>query len=207
MQRSFFIRRNVAKILLKLSGWKAIGSVPDRGVLVGAPHTSNWDWIFTILLCWSSNIQPHLLVKKELFVPPLSWILKATGAVRLDRDNPRSTVDELVAASKNSNGPFFIALAAEGTRSKSTYWKSGFRRLAKDTALPVVLAFVDSPSKTTGWGPVFHPTDDVVADMDLVRDFYANITGINPENTTIPLLREEVEGLKTKEPKKPINGD
>lgn len=200
MQRAFFIRRHIAKIILKVTGWKAIGSVPDGGVLVGAPHTSNWDWIFSILLCWNSNIQPHLLVKKELFVPPLSWILKATGAVRLDRSNPRSTVEELVAASKKSDDPFFIALAAEGTRSKSTYWKSGFRRLAKDTELPVVLAFVDAPSKTTGWGPVFHPSDDVVADMDLIRDFYANITGINPENTTPPLLREEVEMLHSKDP-------
>lgn len=194
MQRSFFIRRNIAKLFLKIVRWEATGTVPDRGILVGAPHTSNWDWIFTIALCWSSNIQPKLLVKKEMFVPPMSWLMNATGAVRLDRSKPHETVKELVDGAKNSEGSYLIALAAEGTRSKSTYWKSGFRRLAADTGLPIVLAYVDEPNKRTGWGPVFHPTDDVVADMNLVREFYSTVTGFNPENTTPPLLREEVEG-------------
>ena len=201
MQRHFFLRRNLAKLLLALSGWKATGSVPERGILVGAPHTSNWDWIFTLLLCWNNNIQPHLLVKKELYAPPLGWLMKATGAVKLDRENPRATVEELISKAKATEGNFFIALAAEGTRSKGTYWKSGFRRLAIDTGLPVVLAYVDAPSRRTGWGPAFHPTDDVVADMDIVRDFYSTVTGFNPEKTTPPLLREEVEGKYDGDPK------
>ena len=196
MQRPLVLRRNLAKFLLKISGWKTTGTAPERGVLVGAPHTSNWDWVSTLLLCWSSGFQPLLMVKKELFVPPLSWLLKVTGAVRLDRSNPRETVDALIAAAKATDGPFFIALAAEGTRSKSTYWKSGFRRLAIDMDLPVVLASVDGPSKSINWGPNFYPSDDVIADMDIVREFSSTVTGINPENTTPPLLREEVEGFQ-----------
>lgn len=125
-------------------------------------------------------------------VGPLGWIMRKTGSVAIDRDNPRATVEQLLAEAKATHEPFFVALAAEGTRGKSTYWKSGFRRLAKDTGLPIALAFLDVPRRTVGWGPTFHPTEDVTADMDILREFFADKVGFNPESTTPPLLREEV---------------
>ena len=84
-----------------------------------------------------------------------------------------------------------IGIAAEGTRSRGEYWKSGFYRIAQQTGLPITLAFLDVPSRTVGWGPTFHPTGDVSADMDVLRDFYADKTGFNPEGFTPPRLREE----------------
>jgi 1-acyl-sn-glycerol-3-phosphate acyltransferase len=118
MSRKFFIRRNLAKLMLKAFGWTTAGEPPPSGILVGAPHTSNWDWPATLALTWTSNIQPRLMVKQELFIPPFSWILKATGAVALDRKNPRETVRQLVEEAKSSDGTFHLALAAEGTRSQ-----------------------------------------------------------------------------------------
>lgn len=177
---------------MKLSGWTTVGAVPaEGGVLVGAPHTSNWDWPITILLTWSSNIQPRLLVKRELFRPPLGWLMRATGAVSLDRDHPRKTVEKLLSDAARTSKPFFLALAAEGTRTRGTYWKSGFRRIAKETGLPITLAFVDAPRKRVGWGPAFHPSDDVSADMAILREFYADKVGFKPQNATVPRLREE----------------
>ena len=62
------------------------------------------------------------------------------------------------------------------------------------TGLPITLAYVDVPSRRVGWGPTFHPTGDVKADMDLVREFYADKTGFHPEDFTPPRLREESTG-------------
>ncbi len=184
------LRRRFALLVLRAVRWKAVGEVPDRGVLVGAPHTSNWDWVLTILLAWSYDITIRLLVKKELFVGPLGWFLRRTGAVALDRTNPGRTIKELLAESKGDD-PWLIGLAAEGTRARGERWKSGFYRIAQQTGLPITLAFIDAPSRRVGWGPTFHPTGDVVADMDLVRAFYADKTGIRPDNFTPPRLREE----------------
>ena len=78
----------VAGLVLRAVRWKAVGEVPQRGVLVGAPHTSNWDWVLTMLLAWRYGITIRLLVKQELFVGPLGWLLRRTGAVELDRRNP-----------------------------------------------------------------------------------------------------------------------
>jgi len=82
-------------------------------------------------------------------------------------------------------------LAAEGTRDKGEYWKSGFYKIAQQTGLAITLGFVDGPSRTMGFGPTFPPTGDVAADMDLVRTFYADKRGIHPELRTEPRLREE----------------
>jgi 1-acyl-sn-glycerol-3-phosphate acyltransferase len=189
----FPVRGRIAWLLLRLVGWRAVGEVPSRGVLVGAPHTSNWDWVLTILLGWSYGITIRLMVKKELFKGPLAWLLRATGAVSIDRDNPGPDVEALVAEA-DRGGPWVIGLAAEGTRSKADYWKSGFYRIAQQTGLPITLAFIDTPTKRVGWGPTFHPSGNVRADMDMIREFYADKTGIRPELFTPPRLREEPEG-------------
>ena len=100
MGRKFFLRRNLARLGLRLSRWHTVGTVPSRGILVGAPHTSNWDWVLTMFLAWDSNVQIRLLVKESFFHGPLAPFLRWTGAVELDRDNPGATIKELLADAK-----------------------------------------------------------------------------------------------------------
>jgi 1-acyl-sn-glycerol-3-phosphate acyltransferase len=190
VNRHFLLRRNFARLVLRAARWKTVGTVPKRGVLVGAPHTSNWDWVLTMLLAWDSDIQIKLLVKQEFFVGPLAPVLRATGAVALDRTDPGTTVRDLLVQAERDE-PFLLGIAAEGTRSKGEYWKSGFYRIAQQSGLPITLAFLDGPSRTVGWGPTFSPTGNVRADMDRVRAFYADKTGLKPEGFTPPRLREE----------------
>jgi 1-acyl-sn-glycerol-3-phosphate acyltransferase len=190
MSRHFFFRRNLARLLLKITRWKTVGEVPQKGILVGAPHTSNWDWVLTMLLAWDNNVQIRLLVKHSFFKGPLAPVMRATGAVELDRENPSATIKALLADAETDE-TFLLGIAAEGTRSKGEYWKSGFYRISQQTGLPITLAFLDAPSRTVGWGPTFSPTGDVVADMDRIREFFADKTGLRPEGTTEPRLREE----------------
>ncbi len=196
MKQSFSLRRSIARVLLRLSRWQTAGEVPERSVLVGAPHTSNWDWVLTILLAWDYGVDIKLLVKKELFRFPLGPILRSTGAVCLDRSDPGGTIRSLIAEAKGGR-PFLLGLAAEGTRSRGEYWKSGFYRIAQQTGLPITLAYIDAPARTVGWGPTFTPTGDVRTDMDVVRAFYADKTGIKPDGFTVPRLREEERGQGT----------
>ncbi|MCW2763114.1 MAG: phospholipid/glycerol acyltransferase [Marmoricola sp.] len=186
----FLLRRNFARLVLRAARWKTVGTVPRRAVLVGAPHTSNWDWVLTMLLAWDYDIQLKLLVKKEFFKGPLAPVLRSTGAIALDRSDPGATIRELLAEAEGEE-PFVLGIAAEGTRSKGEYWKSGFYRIAQQSGLPITLAFLDAPSRTVGWGPTFTPTGNVSADMDRIRAFYADKTGLRPEGFTPPRLREE----------------
>ncbi len=184
------IRQRFARTVVRLTRYRMVGDVPQTGILVGAPHTSNWDFITMLLVMWHGGAHPRVLVKKQLFKGPLGWVLKAFGGVPLDRDNAGPVVRELVEEA-GTGQPFRLILAAEGTRSKGEYWKSGFLRLSKQTGLPITLAFFDPPSRTMGFGPTFLAGDDVTADMDIVREFYADKLGIKPGNATPPRLREE----------------
>lgn len=186
------LRQRLARTVVRVLGYRMVGSVPDTGILVGAPHTSNWDFVTMLLVMWHDGCHPRVLVKKSLFKGPLGWILRSLGGVPLDRDNAGTVVKELADESTNGE-PFRLILAAEGTRSKGTHWKSGFLRLSKQTGLPITLAFFDPPTKTMGFGPTFHASDDVSADMDVVREFFKDKHGIRPQNATPPLLREESE--------------
>jgi 1-acyl-sn-glycerol-3-phosphate acyltransferase len=190
VSRPFLLRRNLARLLLRLARWRTVGIVPQRAVLVGAPHTSNWDWVLTMLLAWDNDIQIKLLVKQEFFVGPLAPILRATGAIAIDRSDPGETISQLMAEAEGDE-PFVLGIAAEGTRSRGEYWKSGFYRIAQQTGLPITLAFLDGPSRTVGWGPTFPPTGNVRADMNRIREFYADKTGLRPEGFTPPRLRDE----------------
>ncbi len=184
------IRQALSRGIVKLMRYRMVGEVPQTGILVGAPHTSNWDFITMLLVMWHDGAHPRVLVKRQLFKGPLGWLLKAFGGVPLDRDNAGSVVRELVDEA-GTGEPFRLILAAEGTRSKGEFWKSGFLRLSRDTGLPITLAFFDPPTRTMGFGPTFHATGDVTADMDVVRAFYADKMGIRPKNATPPRLREE----------------
>ncbi|MGZ5368269.1 1-acyl-sn-glycerol-3-phosphate acyltransferase [Aeromicrobium sp.] len=186
------IRQRLAQTIVRGAGYRMVGEVPPTGILVGAPHTSNWDFVSMLLVMWHEGAHPRVLVKKQLFRGPLGWLLRRLGGVPLDRDNAGSVVSDLVREAGDGE-PFRLIFAAEGTRSKGDYWKSGFYRISKETGLPITLAFFDPPTKTLGFGPTFHPTDDVHADMDLVRAFFADKHGIRPKNATEPRLREETD--------------
>lgn len=184
------MRSRLARLALRLSGWTAVGDVPRTGVLVGAPHTSNWDFVMMLLVMWRGGVTPRVLIKKEFFRGPLGWLLRRLGGLPIDRDNPGGVVRKLVREARGGE-PFLLILAAEGTRRRGEYWKSGFWRIARSAQLPIALAFIDGPSRTAGFGPTIRATSDVVADMDLVRAFYRDKRGIHPERRTEPRLREE----------------
>jgi 1-acyl-sn-glycerol-3-phosphate acyltransferase len=183
------VRRRLARLILRASRWRAVGQVPSSGIVVAAPHTSNWDYVLMLLVMWNGGVPPRVLVKKEFFRGPLGWFLRINGGIPVDRANPASLVRELVRTARAE--PFLLIIAAEGTRKKSRYWKSGFYRIARSTGLPIVLAFSDGPTRTAGFGPTLRPTGDVVADMDQIRAFYADKHGVRPALRTEPRLQEE----------------
>lgn len=189
------LRPALARTVLRATRWNLVGTVPERGILVGAPHTSNWDWVAMLLIAWSSGVQPQVLIKQSFFKGPMGMLLRATGGIPLDRANPGATIRALLTEAEGHDA-FLLVVAAEGTRSKGEFWKSGFYRISQQTGLPITLGFIDGPTRTLGMGPSFQPSGDLGADMDRVRAFYDDKRGIRPENRTEPRLREEADGSR-----------
>lgn len=186
------IRRHLANLGWKLTRYRLVGERLPRqpGIVLGAPHTSNWDFIAFVGVMWTEQLKLKALVKKSWFVGPIGVLFRALGGVPVDRENPAGTVDYLVQAAK-SGDVFQLVIAPKGTRSLRPYWKSGFYRIAMATGLPVTLASIDSNRREVEIGPTLDMTGDVRADMDLIRAFYADKAGVHPELRSEPRLREE----------------
>lgn len=186
------LRRLLARTFWSFSSWKLVTeSAPARPtVLIGAPHTSNWDFVLMLCIAWSLGIPVRWLGKKSLFGGWRGPLMRGLGGIAVDRADPGRVVDDVVQRVR-SGEVFGLVVTPDGTRGPHTHWKSGFYRIAVETGMPVTLGYVDRTTMTTGLGPTFTPTSDVGNDMDYIRSFYADKTGYLPELRVEPRLREE----------------
>jgi 1-acyl-sn-glycerol-3-phosphate acyltransferase len=118
--------------------------------------------------------------------------MRAVGGIPIRRDRPDGVVEQIVRAFDEAE-TLMLAITPEGTRSYTPYWKSGFYRIAKAAGVPIQLAFSDYAQRRGGFGPSFMPSDDVRADMDKIRAFFADVTPRHPDQVSEIRLREEDE--------------
>lgn len=177
---------SLARFILRLFGWTVVGTRPDlpRYVLIGAPHTSNWDFPLALLVAASLGVRIQWLAKHTLFRPPLGMIMRALGGISVKRDQHQGTVEKL-AEQLRATDRFVLGVAPEGTRSRRESWKSGFYRIAVAAGVPIVLGFVDYGSRTAGLGPVLHPSGDIVRDFEQIASFYRDKRGRYPEKESV----------------------
>ena len=72
-------------------------------------------------------------------------MFRALG-VRVDRTKSQSMVQAIIDIF-NSKDEFVMSLSPEGTRKKSSQWKSGFYHVAKGANIPIVMAALDFKNK------------------------------------------------------------
>ena len=175
--------QRLAHFILKVCGWTPVGDLPDldKAVFIAAPHTSNWDGIWLMIYRVALDIDIHFLAKHTLFWWPLGTVLSALGAMPLDRGLSASTVRQIKEEFAKRDR-FWFALSPEGTRKWQPHWKTGFHRIAKAANVPIVLAFIDYPSKRMGIGITLPPPRDIERDLQSFREFYEPFQGRNPEN-------------------------
>ncbi len=168
----------LSKIILFFIGWKVKGKVPDvpKCVMIAAPHTSNWDYFFTVLTAFVLKAPIYTMGKKSLTQGPFGSIMKWLGIIPIDRSKANNIV-ELTIQQFNKSKKLIIIVPPSGTRDKVTYWKTGFYYIALGAKVPISLGFIDYGRKTGGIGPLFYPTGDIDADMKEIRKFYAGIKG------------------------------
>ncbi|GGC23393.1 1-acyl-sn-glycerol-3-phosphate acyltransferase [Brevibacterium sediminis] len=186
------IRRLLARAFWSFSKWNLVTEpAPNRPtILVGAPHTSNWDFVVMLAIAWRMRVDVHWLGKHSLFTGWRGPIMRGLGGIPVDRSEPSKIVTEVVDRMRDGE-VFALVITPDGTRGGHTHWKSGFHRIAMATGMPVTLGYLDTATRTTGLGPTLEMTGDIAADMDRIREFYADKRGIRPHLQITPRLREE----------------
>ena len=167
--------------VMRLSGWRLVGTAPTvpKYVLIAAPHTSNWDFPVTLMICFALRLKVYWMGKSSLFPPLLGGIMRWLGGIPVDRSRAGNLVQGTVDAF-NKAERLTVIVPPEGTRSKVTHWKTGFYYIAQGAGVPIALGYLDFRKKEGGIGQMFQPTGDIAADMVEIQAFYAGITGKNP---------------------------
>jgi 1-acyl-sn-glycerol-3-phosphate acyltransferase len=178
-------------LVLSVFGWQKAGQVPSARnmVIIAAPHTSNWDFIFLLAAAYSFGISVNWLGKDSLFRSPLGPILRFLGGVPVDRSKRNNLVQSLSAQIEHGSG-IALVIPPSGTRRKTEHWKSGFYRIAEAAQIPLVCGYLDYQKKEAGLGLAFLPSD-LSRDMNRIREFYEPIVGKYPENKSRIRLKEE----------------
>lgn len=186
--------RTAARALCAVMRWEYVGfPTHSKMLFLAAPHTSNWDAFYMLVVSFAIGIRVSWLGKKSLFAPPLfGWLMRKLGGIEVDRSGGLDTVDAIAKIFEGREA-LYLGLAPSGTRSRRDHWKSGFYHMARKAGVPVLCGFLDYKHRRGGCGPTIELTGDVTADMDKFRAFYATITGHTPANTSTVRLESEPE--------------
>ncbi|MBL8382918.1 MAG: 1-acyl-sn-glycerol-3-phosphate acyltransferase [Burkholderiales bacterium] len=176
------VLRSFSVVFLRATGWVVEGTLPPDGakcVLIAAPHTSNWDLPYTLMVAFALRLNIYWMGKASIFRPPFRGVMMWLGGIPVDRSQSTNLVAASVAAIGAASAPLQLIVPPEGTRSRTRSWKTGFYYIALGAGVPIVMAYMDYPNKRSGLGPVFLPTGDVDRDMEAIKAFYAPFTGRN----------------------------
>jgi len=176
--------QRIAHLILKIGDWTPMGELPtaEKVIFIAAPHTSNWDGFWLMVYKVAMQIDLHFLAKHTLFWWPLGTVLRALGAIPIDRSDSTSTVQQVVDEFAGRDR-FWFALAPEGTRKWQPYWKTGFYRISKAADILLVLGFIDYENKQMGIGITLPAERNLADDLQLMQQFYEPRVGRIPGNT------------------------
>jgi 1-acyl-sn-glycerol-3-phosphate acyltransferase len=175
--------QSLARFILKIFGWQAELAVQmaDKCVLVAAPHTTNWDFPLAILGMSAMGIKFNWVAKHTLFRWPFGFFMRLLGGISLDRKSGGAGFAIKAIETFHELDRFVLAIAPEGTRHRTDYWKAGFYKIATKSNVPIALGYVDFKKKIIGIGKILMPGGNRDKDFVMIKDFYLDKSGKYPE--------------------------
>jgi len=175
--------KSISRFILSVLGWQLEAKLPDekKYVIIGAFHTTNWDFPIGILGLWAMGLRANWVGKHTLFRGPLGPIFKLLGGIPVDRSVHTGFIHRIADLYATRN-EIALTIAPEGTRSKTEHWKTGFYYIAVEAGAPIALGYLDWGKKKLGVGATLYPCGDINKDFEIIREFYRDKKGLRPEN-------------------------
>ena len=172
--------RWIGRTVLLLMGWTIVGQLPNapKGIIIGVPHTSNWDFFLAMAFMLSCGMKFNYLMKKEAFFFPFGGLLRRMGGVPIDRSQRTNTTQQLVDWFKGQDKAW-IAIAPEGTRKNVPHYTKGYLRIAQAVGIPIVMTGLHEPTREIRIDSSTPLTGDVDVDNAAVKAYVdANFIGV-----------------------------
>lgn len=188
------MKRLFALFYLWVSGWKIVEKPPDnikKMVLLAAPHTSNFDFVYGRFGATTLGMKTRFLIKKEAFKGPMGWLVKQAGGIPVDRNKNNRIVD-IVADLFKKNKSFYLMVTPEGTRSLVKKWRRGFYTIALKADVPIGCVYLDYRKREIGLGLVIQPSGDYEKDLAIIQEFYrTKAVARHPDRFNLSAMHEE----------------
>jgi len=184
------LTRKIARGIMRLLGWRFAGSIPNlpKMVIIGVPHTSNWDFPLVMVLLIALQVKVYWLGKHTFVNGPLKPLLRWLGGVAVDRRAAFGVVGQTVEMFQQRE-QFLLGLAPEGTRSLVPHWKMGFFFIAQAANVPIVPIALDYGRKTIGIGEPIWPEVGETAVLAQLRTFYEGVQGKYPHQFSVESIQ------------------
>ncbi|MFN3502279.1 MAG: 1-acyl-sn-glycerol-3-phosphate acyltransferase [Allorhizobium sp.] len=169
--------RTVRRIILAIwyiRGWKIDSPLPKhlkKYVIAGAPHTTNWDFVFFTGATHEEGIRPNFMGKHTLFKGLMRNFMFDMGGIPVDR-TAKANATEQVAAEFTRRDELALVIAVEGSRTSDGKWRSGFYHIARAAGVPIVPAYADNANRVLGFGPPLLPTGNYGEDLLKIAEWF-----------------------------------
>ncbi len=185
--------RLFARFYFWVSGWKIEEKLPPdikKCVLLAAPHTSNFDFVYGRFGATMLGMKTRFLIKKEAFKGPMGWLVKKAGGIPVDRGKNTRLVEQ-VAELFNKNSSFYLMVTPEGTRKLVKSWKRGFYAIALAADVPIGCVYLDYRNRKVGYGLTLYPSGDYEKDLKILQDFYKKAHARHPDRFYLSSLYDD----------------
>jgi len=177
------LTRWIGDIILGAMGWTLEGKLPDRkqAIIIGGPHTSNWDLILAMSSMLSVGLKFSWMMKKEAFFWPLGGLWTSLGGIPIDRGANIDVVSQ-VKAFFEAQDKVWLGLTPEGTRSKVDRYKTGYLRMAKAAGVPLFIIGVDGKTKRVVLDRLWEPKGEINDENAAIKAYIEmQFSGVRPE--------------------------
>ena len=144
--------RAFSRITLRLTGWTVEGQLPDKAtksVLIAAPHTSNWDLPYTLMLAFVLRLRVYWMGKHSLFKGPLGPVMRWLG-IPVNREQANNLVASSAEAMRLATGPMQLIVPPRARAAKPSAGKRAFISLPSRRACPSCWRLSITAAR---WGP------------------------------------------------------
>lgn len=174
--------QRLARFILNITGWKIEGSLAPipKLIIISAPHTSMWDFVWGFLFARAVGIKPKFLIKSKYFFWPLGPILRALGAIPVYPNRHTRFYQQMIEQLKKATS-FYLIITPEGTRKAVKRWRTGFYKMSIDTGMPLQLGAVNYSERKLMLGPLYEPTGSIEEDMPKIQGWFRARWAKHPE--------------------------
>nr|MBV6628449.1 1-acyl-sn-glycerol-3-phosphate acyltransferase [Oceanococcus sp. HetDA_MAG_MS8] len=186
---NFKLLRKLGQLLMRLHGWRIVGEFPaePKMILVGLPHTSNWDGYYAILFLLSLNLRISMMIKHTALQGPLGGVMRRLGFVGINRKAAKDVAGQMVEQFRQHER-FWLAITPEGTRTQAAEIKTGFHRIARAANVPLLPVAIDFKNKCVRILPPLTASADVKADLQALLALYPGVAWPrHPERMSAPM--------------------